>query len=285
MNLFGNVVRNVLNEGYENGGIYLYHMTDVNAVESMARTGFERFFLNKNSTAFGPVVYTTFWPSIDPRSEVSDPNYDRNHRAGIYGHAMLKFKLVGNGFENFVIYDINIARNVYGSNWRIKDQLEVLLDRRDLEDIKANHSREYHTIVNSHDMWHSGRVPLQTLISLLRNYPVSNRKIKGYIYHGRGDGFVVMPKNFRRLLPVGVSSNYGKSFKPIKIGAHYFDYAINNEDIWMELNVEYDYNVKTYRKLGYSRAYYDFLMPYFYGDFAFTVYDSKCRKKDKNRQK
>lgn len=266
--------RRMFSEGFEKDGyLYVYHMTDKKSLEGgVYKTGFERYFTGKNSNAYGPGVYTTLYPSFDKRADVRDsygrpnPELDKN-RGLIYGKTMIKLRVKKGGVRNFLVFDERMAKIMYKDNWKIEDQLKVLLKPETLEHIKANNKYEYDRICFGSENYTRGYGASAAASLCAVNHDM-NRSIRGYIFHGPGDGFVAIFKDFSCLTPVGESDDYGHTFKPIKLDPKFDEYVTNNVDLRREFGAEYQYDNKTGKKKAYRNAYYDEMPAFFTNGYA-----------------
>ena len=286
MELFESLVRKALNEGFENGKLYVYHMTKPTAIEGgILVGGFERWFSGDNSNYYGPGIYTCMYPAVDKRSRTSGVYFDMN-RGSIYGSAMLKLE-ANPDLSNFVIYDVDTAKRVYGDKWKMEDQLEMILPSRVVEKMKnTRHSSGslWGYCTNHPDMYTRGTSLKALWEYVLKGDAEANAAVKGLVYWGPGDGFVVIFRDYMACKPVAVSYDYGRTFQPIQVSPKFKAYSQNNVDIWRAL--KYDagnpndsrglfYDPKTYRKKWGADAEYDYLPPYFYNNFAMVKKNGK----------
>ena len=281
MQNFSNIVKNVLNEGFEKDGyLYVYHMTDKKALEGgIYKSGFERYFTGSNSNAYGPGVYTTLYPSFDKRAEVTDgyghanPDLDRS-RAHIYGSIMVKLRARKGAIKNFLIYDEKWAKIQYKNNWKIEDQLRQLLKPETFDKVKSQHPYEWDRMCNGSENYTRGYGANIAAQLCATNYDM-NRSIRGYIFHGPGDGFVCIFKDFAAVTPVAESTDFGHTFTPIKLDPKFDEYVTNNVDLRREFGAEYQYDSKTGRKKMQRNAYYDEMPEHFTNGFARIKKDDK----------
>ena len=281
MNTFSKIVNKVLNEGFERDGyLYVYHMTKPESLKGgIYKSGFERYYTGSNSNAYGPGVYTTIYPSFDSRAEVKDsmgranPDLDRS-RGTIYGHMMIKMRAKKGAIKNFLIFDEKFAKIQYKQNWRIEDQLKVLLKPETFDKLKTTHTYEWNQMCSGSEIYTRGygASAAANLCAINRDM---NRAIRGFIFHGPGDGFVCIFKDFAALTPVAESTDYGRTFKPIELDPKFDEYVTNNVDLRRELGAEYQYNNKTNKKKDMRNAYYDEMPEHFTNGFA------RIKKNDK----
>lgn len=279
---FSKVVDNVfLKEGFERDGyLYVYHMTEKKSLEGgIYKTGFDRYYTGNNSNMYGPGVYTTLYPSFDPRAEVKDsigrpnPELDKS-RGHIYGHVMIKMRARKGAIKNFLIFDEKWAKIQYKNNWKIEDQLRVLLKPETFDKIKAQHPYEWNQMCNGSENYERGYGAHTASELCAINYDM-NRAIRGYIFHGPGDGFVCIFKDFAAVTPVAESTDYGHTFKPIELDPMFDEYVTNNVDLRREFGAEYQYDNKSGKKKMMRNAYYDEMPDRFTNGYARVKKDGK----------
>jgi len=94
----------------------IYRATPREHLESIFKHGFNRQFTGSHGgNAYGAGTYcmTTFQAAL------------RNTPS--YGDTVVKMYVIG-GFDHFLIYNSEIAKRVYGHNWRIEDQLKHIFN-------------------------------------------------------------------------------------------------------------------------------------------------------------
>jgi hypothetical protein len=100
----------------------IYRATPEEHIESIFKYGFNRQFTGSHGgNAYGEGTYcmTTFKAAL------------ANTRSG-YGKTVVKMYVIG-GFDHFLIYNEEIAKQVYGSNWSINSQLRNIFKIPDIE--------------------------------------------------------------------------------------------------------------------------------------------------------
>lgn len=281
MKTFSNIVDNVLNEGFEKDGyLYVYHMTSPDALKGgIYKTGFERFYTGSNSNAYGPGVYTTIYPSFDKRAGLIDlygdsySDLDRR-RGSIYGDIMVKLRARKGAIRHFLIFDEKFAKIQYKENWKIEDQLRVLLTPETFSKLKSEYPSQWRTMCYSDEMYTRGFACHAAAQLCAINYEM-NRAVRGFIFHGPGDGFVCIFKDFAAVTPVAESTDYGHTFTPIKLDPKFDEYVTNNVDLRRELGAEYQYDNKTGKKNCNRNGKYDELPSHFTNGFARIKKDGK----------
>lgn len=301
---------NSIKSDYVKGPMYVFHMTSSkNLHGGILKTGWERFFNDVNS--YGPGIYTCVLPSFDPKARVTSSGYGSKpnpkldaSRTYIYGSKdnsgkggknsaviLLCKTLKPYPLRSFLIFDENIAKLVYKNHWHINDQLRLILGEKDYHQIMAS-NKELRTLaayadsadrfLKNHDKKDSQSVDAYnslyyrgigaTIADRACNSLQVNKKIRGLIFHGPGDGFVAIFRDYNALQPIGVSTDLGHTFKPLATEEEFEDYKANNIDIGSALGLDRFYNAKNnmvrrqYQNKG--EIPFDYLDDTFYGDYA-----------------
>ena len=280
MTSFGKIVDKIMNEEYEHGQLYVYHLTTKEALESIKKTGWERYFTGENSNSYGPGIYTTF--RIEQTKDF--------HRTSIYGNYMLKCK-AKNLDKTFVIFDRKLAQQIYGNNWMPEQQLlaNPNISSKLLSQMKAEFPQKYHEMIWTPDDFKNGGnsyTNRYTLGALALNWLTSkneefNKAINGMVFHGSLDGYVVIFRNFTSVKPIAYSTNLGKTFNPISLYSKFDEYVTNNQDIRRELGVDNLYNNKTNTAIS-RNAPFDYLPAFFIGNYARVMKNGKYNYISKN---
>lgn len=246
MGLFKESVDKVLNEGYENGKFYVYHLTKKSSINGIAETGFERYFTGSNAgNMYGPGVYTTYDLSS------SEVNLSRGNE---YGNVLLK--ILVKSLRNFIIWDPDIAMKQYGTA-SVDEQFKKILPQDKYESLRNYHG--YEQMLRNTRVGEANRTSLcaQNLWHYLAYHDKSlDAYIDGFIFSGNRDGKVCLVRDYGRLYPVEVSYNGGKTFEPFKGGDKFDKYAKDDIDLHWQL-----------KKLGEFDKY-DEVPQYFSNDFA-----------------
>ena len=213
-------------ETEEGVGTYLYHCTDDASLKGILANGPDRDFTGKNSNTYGSGFYTTF------RLDSSE----QNSQGHIYGHNIVKFRLIG-GFKGFLIFDPDMAREVYGE-WNIPKQIEELCPPDVVDILKSSDIWSYFTVREEDlDICHRTGGPrtgplAHAFFSALRGDLMQpneltefqrqrgahqfketllrKTKVKGYIFQGANDGAVCFVRDFKSIVPVAYRDGSGK---------------------------------------------------------------------------
>lgn len=204
--------------------------------------------------------------------------------------------------KNFLIFDEAMAKTIYGENWRIADQLKQIFGRHFYSAIKGCYplkslldyslecdkyfeiSSKHGNIANTENekpysnrllkiydkMYYRGNGASLADNACSFNVNV-NKAIKGLVFHGPGDGFVIIFRDYNAIEPVGVSYDLGRTFTPIETEAEFDNYQRNNVDIRSALGVDRYFSPTTNT---IKEDYVNYEIPFhyigstFFGDYA-----------------
>lgn len=216
---------NMIKEYYEGDDFIVYHCAHEETLPSLFKFGFEAYFTARGvGNAYGRGVYTTF----SLRSTVN------NAKRGEYGRAILKCKI--RSFKNFLIFDKGIAQITYGENWRIENQLQMLLDDSVYKEIEQN------GILNRLCTFDNGNItsPNAGLAAqCVHSVKGFGDRIEGYVFTGRHDGNVVVVRDFKNVIPIEYSLDMGNTWKEIPKTKAYMDNIVNDVDLKYKLGNKY----------------------------------------------
>lgn len=244
MDLIKNIVKEVisernkvnLNEEFIGNDFYVYHVAREESLSSIFKFGFEAYYTaSKVGNAYGRGVYSTF--SLESSL--------KNAKRGEYGRIILKCKL--KSLKDFLIWDENIARRVYGGYWRVSKQLDLLCPPNVLSTLKNNNMK-------SNRFWSKGRPIYEEIISY-NNYTSQNahaahwygtknaefeKCYKGLIFNGPHDGDVAVIRDFKNVIPIEYSVDFGRTWKKAKTDIKFNDYVVNDIDLKYYVGDLYD---------------------------------------------
>lgn len=135
-------------------------------------------------------------------------------KKSIYGDAILKIGI--KSYDRFIIMDKEIAKQVYGKNWRIENQLELLL--KDFPDVlyKIKNGPYWDGIVaKNHYTSHNIQYFCEALGGMRRKCdPMLNKlDIRGFVFYGGNDGKVTIIRDFKALVPLAYSLDGAKTWR------------------------------------------------------------------------
>ena len=296
---------------YVNGPVYVYHMTGKSNLKGgILKSGWESYYNAWNS--YGPGIYTCVLPSFDPKARVLTGGYGSREyperdvdRQYIYGapkddprHGSLKGVMVlcktlkPHPFRSFLIFDEDMAKTIYKNHWRPLDQLKLILGKKLFkEKMASNYSlrtigayfdsaqrfidnrdeNDQQALDGYNKLYYRGQGAM--IADEACDDPDINRKIRGLIFHGPGDGYVAIFRDYNALAPIGVSYDLGHTFEPLKTEAEFEDYQVKNLDVRSELGLDRFFFSKTNTiKSEYlnklSNVPFKYVNDTFYGDYA-----------------
>ena len=185
---------------YDNPNIKtIYRVAFKSQLESLFKYGYNRAFTNtKGGNMYGPGVYCTFSLKDTIENVKTKPEY---------GDCIVKMRLLG-GFKKFLIFDEKIAKEIYGKNWEIENQLKML-------DVPKEEISKIKLILDNVDsnLYHGRTAPSAFAVwRYFRNDIYQKYNIRGLIYKGNRDGFCVLPYDFSSVIPFSVSFDKGETF-------------------------------------------------------------------------
>ena len=225
------LVENVLNEYYEGNDFIVYHCARKETLPSLFKFGFEGYFAARGvGNMYGRGVYSTF----SLRSSIN------NAKRGEYGNVILKCKV--RSIKNFLIFIKDLAIREYGENWKLEDQLKLLVPSRYISMMERQGVLKQIINVNPN---HSS-VNAYAFTCAEDAVPEIGKNVEGYIFVGNHDGDVAVIKDFKNVLPIQYSTDMGKTWKDIPKTKAY------------ERNVENDVDLKYHVGNLYDEVPYNF---------------------------
>ncbi len=229
---FGTNVKGDLTINDIESGVPLYHRPKDSStgdplaiIKSLMTYGFSREYTGDNGgNMYGPGVYNVY----TLRSS--------NESATGYGKFIVKSFLLG-GYKDFLIFNEEMAKDVYGNDWEIDKQMKKLFPEKILNDVfsrfhvhgaKPNRGRgNVYTIGGLYMNNNSTLKNVKTsniavqITDYLRGR-IAQTRVRGIIYSGNHDGECAFVRNFSDVIPCYYSKDNGKTW--IK--------AITDELIW-----------------------------------------------------
>ena len=212
-------------EFYADNPRVIYVCAHANSVDGIFKNGFSRQFANDNdkmhnggSLTYGDGQYGSM--SLDNaannlalKTDYSKPDNSK------YGKVILRCILIG-GLERFLIFDEKVAKSVYGQNWQILDQIDVIIkDQRGRDELKSFVRR----FLNC-ELYDPKKDYMQRTNHVIYNMFLNSDGFKkwseffcrygvrGCVYHGHGDGFCLICYNYSEIIPIAASYDFGKTF-------------------------------------------------------------------------
>lgn len=205
-------------------GITLYHRPKdstvtiagkkITVIESLFTYGFSREYTCTNGgNLYGPGIYTVY----NLKSSLE--------RARGYGSSIIKLKLIG-GLQDFLVLSVPLAKQTYGDNWNVIDQIKMLFSADDAErifnkyQIFAMHTEDGNDtmIVFDRDKQvvpSTGERSSNTALNIERYFGdrMLDTKCRGFIYSGGHDGDCCVITDFQSAIPVAVSNDNGETWE------------------------------------------------------------------------
>lgn len=202
-------------------GVPLYHRPSnsntgdkYETIKSLMKTGFSREYTGSNGgNMYGPGVYNVY----TLRSS--------NEKAKGYGSFIVRSYLLG-GFKDFLIFNINMAKDVYGSDWEIDKQIKKLMPEKLAKEVLSRFGALNARPDTSDGLYRIGRIYMNDNSSLsiktssiavhitdFLGSRIAQTKIRGIIYSGGHDGECAFVRNFSEVIPHSYSEDNGKTWK------------------------------------------------------------------------
>lgn len=203
-------------------GVPLYHRpADSNTgdklatIKSLMTTGFSREYTGDNGgNMYGPGVYNVYTLKSS------------NEKARGYGKYIVKSYLLG-GWKDFLVFNIDMAKEVYGSEWEIDKQIEKLFpsymakkvfERFNVLNSKPDYSNGLYSRGALYMNNNATSMAIKTsniavkITDFLGGH-ISKTKVRGIIYSGNHDGECAFVRNFSEVIPHSYSDDNGKTWK------------------------------------------------------------------------
>lgn len=214
------------------GGLpILYRVGFKNQVASVFKNGYNRQFAGMaGGLMYGVGTYC------------NDNLHDAQGSVGVkeYGDTIFKMYLAG-GYYGFIIFNEKKARNVYGSRWRIEDQLRDVYNATNDEIRHIKGECDAKIRYKGGTYYHGRTAPAAHGFAQCRDF-IKKHQVKGVVYTGLRDGACVVPYDFGSIIPYSVSYDKGKTFK-VLFNAKEYEERINNS-----VDVQFHYGSK-YKKV------------------------------------
>lgn len=202
-------------------GVPLYHRPansntgdKYETIKSLMQTGFSREYTGSNGgNMYGPGVYNVY----TLRSS--------NEKARGYGSFIVRSYLLG-GFKDFLIFNINMAKDVYGSDWEIDKQIKRLMPEKLAKEVLSRFGALNAKPDTSDGLYKIGYIYMNDNSSLsiktssiavditdFLGGRIARTKIRGIIYSGGHDGECAFVRNFSEVIPHSYSEDNGKTWK------------------------------------------------------------------------
>ena len=220
---FGANVKGDLTKDDIKSGVPLYHRPKdsktgdaLAIIKSLMTNGFSREYTGDNGgNMYGPGVYNVY----TLRSS--------NESARGYGRFIVKSYLLG-GYQDFLIFNEDMAKKVYGADWEIDKQIERLFPQKLVEEVfrrfrvnGASPSINRHTgtyqigslyMNNDATVKHIKTSNIAVSITDFLGSKINQTRVRGIVYSGNHDGECAFVRNFSDVVPFYYSKDNGKTW-------------------------------------------------------------------------
>jgi hypothetical protein len=218
---FGTNVKGDLTKDNIKSGVPLYHRPKdsksgdaLAVINSLMNYGFSREYTGDNGgNMYGPGVYNVY----TLRSS--------NESARGYGKYIVKSFLLG-GYKDFLIFNEEMAKEVYGNEWPIDIQIKKLFPPKICEEIFRRFNvigaKPYRRggLYNIGNLYMNNNSSVKTVktsviavqITDFLHSKIAQSKVRGIIYSGNHDGECAFVRNFSDVIPFYYSKDNGKTW-------------------------------------------------------------------------
>lgn len=192
-NEFGLNIKGDLSLDDIKSGVPLYHRpkNGDEVLKSLFKYGFSREYTSTNGgNMYGPGVYTVYSLKSSQTSATG------------YGNIILKVYLLG-GYKDFLIFNSDIAKRIYGERWHISQQIKDLLPEYLADKVLSR--------THLHMDGLSSRSAYQVASVLGKD--INKTNIRGFVFTGGHDGDVCFIRDFSAVIPVEYSTDNGRTWK------------------------------------------------------------------------
>jgi len=168
-------------------------------IKSLMENGFSREYTGDNGgNMYGPGVYNVY----SLRSS--------NDRARGYGRYIVQSYLLG-GYKDFLIFNEDMARAVYGDDYTIESQILRLMPSNLAQKVLSRFEGKFR-MNNNYNSYEVRTASIAVAITDFLGNKISQTKIRGIIYSGGHDGNCAFVRNFSDVIPYSYSEDNGKTW-------------------------------------------------------------------------
>lgn len=242
-------------DSLKNGKIdfhYVYQLAPLSNIENIFKFGASReFAASQGGNYYCTGLYTTF--------NLSSTIANSRDKASLYGSTIMKWGV--NSYDRYFICNEKIAKQVYGSKWRLADQIEYLF--KDYPDgmQKIKNSRFYADIVNDGVYRSAANVAsfCEAMGGMCQrcDNDLNKYDIRGFIFHGSNDGDVALHRDFKNLIPLAFSTDGAKTWQTHLLSDTTLDNSAKDHDpiIFLGASSSKYINPQNYRVInGFMRV-------------------------------
>lgn len=203
----------------------VYQLAFRDRLPSIFRNGFSREFA---ASAGGNYYCTGLYTTFDLNSTIKNSITKKD----LYGDAIVKIGI--KSYDRFFICNQTIAKQVYGSNFLPKDQLEILFKNYPKRLNLIKKSQYYNDIIQT--------INPRTAINIIAfnevlggmqtkaDVNLNKYDIRGFVFHGSNDGNVSIIRDFKAIIPLEYSIDNGKTWKKDLFNEKTFNNSANDHD-------------------------------------------------------
>ena len=191
------IAQNASNIELNGSTLTVYHRTkNQDVASSICSLG----FMAGGGAAYGRGIYTTY----DIKSSL------KNYNLTTYGGELLKGEVDVNGF---VILDYDIAKRVYGANYRLTDQINNVIGRDKVINNSLDKKAQWSDIENISRQLNTQRWTSDIASRMSHKYGLDRSGVSGILYTGRSDGHVCLAYKEMLVTPIAHAWIDGKTYK------------------------------------------------------------------------
>jgi hypothetical protein len=193
------------------GSLTVFHRTKDTSIDLIGRDGYRA----GGGDVWGPGVYACY----DLISTTKANKYNEGHlKSSTYGPVIIENKVAS--LKNFLIFDYDVAKKVYGNEYKLEDQLKKILPEniyQKFEEVILEASQICDNLYKKSPMnkYTTEAVGKIYILPEIRHY------LRGMIFTGAFDGKVLLNYDRENLIPINYSKDDGKTWKKFrKQGIH-----------------------------------------------------------------
>lgn len=230
----------------------VYQLAFEDRLPSIFKNGFSREFA---ASAGGNFYCTGLYTTFDLQSTIENSKT----KANLYGNAIVKMGI--KSYDRFFICNKQIAKQVYGANFRPKDQLKILLKNYPDKLREIENSPYYNNIIQTEKRRTSSNVI--ALLGLLggmfcqADNTLNDLDIRGFVFFGANDGNVAIIRDFKAIVPLAYSLDNATTWKTDLFSKNTYNNTANDYDpiIFLGKDVSKYIDPKKYRMInGYMKV-------------------------------
>lgn len=191
------ISQNVNSVELSGDSLTVYHRTkDQDIAGSICDVG----FIAGGGAAYGTGIYTTYTLQSSLQ----------NHNLTAYGGELLKAKVNINGF---LIFDYDISQQVYGSNYKLIDQIRNVIGTEKFINSSLDNKKQLDTIQQISNDLSNTKFTSDLASTLAHRFRLDKSGLNGIIFTGRHDGKVCLAYKELLVVPVAHAWIDGKTYK------------------------------------------------------------------------